>query len=394
MLTYILTVTLLVANAFAEPKQLGAGPNLYNANSTSLEPQKQQKRFATKEVIVYLTPSQIKDLQSGKAVLRSDPEDNNGGQILEQVPRPHIESHHHFENLETPKSPLVKETKLAHLPPLQNLQIVDDNLKRTSNRIPHFQFFYPQQNFEPNKQENKEYKVEENNEWTPIISVTEKNQKELSLQEQLKEHWAQILENNREQLKFLPQVQGQAQLLQEKNLADLLHYAPKYNEQKYEIELERALRAQEQNEAEKNKARAQAEAIANSPPVIVRKEVKITQHKQVPVVKHVNVPYPTPVLVPIPEPFEVKVPQPYPVPLEIIKHIPVPLIRKQKLEVDRLNEAEKLLPIPVSKPLFFDFDRPFLVDRIVPVEHKREGPVDGSAQNPEKLTILRHRWLN
>ncbi|XP_053608766.1 probable serine/threonine-protein kinase kinX [Plodia interpunctella] len=163
-------------------------------------------------------------------------------------------------------------------------------------------------------------------------------------------------------------------------------YASRYNDQKHAIEIE--------NLIEKQNAAAHAEAIAQTPPVEVQREVSITKHKPIEVIKHVQVPVPQPYIVRVPEPFEVKVPQPYPVPLEIIRHVPVEVVKTEKIEVEKPvpYEVEKHVPVPVTKKVYVKVDQPYLVEKVVPVEVRKEIPVHIPIHKPQKLTILRHVW--
>ncbi|GBP96630.1 hypothetical protein EVAR_69732_1 [Eumeta japonica] len=182
----------------------------------------------------------------------------------------------------------------------------------------------------------------------------------------------------------------------EKDLHDVPHpqhqlqYAPEFKTVNLS-ELEKIL---EQIKLANIKAHATAEAIANSPPIVVHKDVTITKRRPINIIKAVTLPVPAPVLVPVPKPYEVKVPQPYAVPLEIIRPVPIPVIKTEKTQVEKPVpvEIEKHVHVPVEKKVFYRVNRPVPVEKKVPFEIKKEVPVPVQVYKPQKFTIVRHIW--
>ncbi|KAI8432130.1 hypothetical protein MSG28_004618 [Choristoneura fumiferana] len=133
-----------------------------------------------------------------------------------------------------------------------------------------------------------------------------------------------------------------------------------------------------------------AENIAKSPPIVIHKDIKIIRRRPVPVTNHVNLPYPAPFFVPV----EVKVPHPYAVPIEIVRHVPLPIVRTETVEVEKPvpYEVEKRVPEIVEKKVYVPVEKPYTVERFIPVEVKKEIPIEIPVHRPEKFTIIRHTW--
>ncbi|XP_045484564.1 uncharacterized protein LOC123689269 [Pieris rapae] len=98
-------------------KELDPGPQTFSITNSS-SPTKAHRQFATKDAIVYLTPSQIKDLETGKAELRYIAPDQitfNKFPIYLQEPHQNRELHHrHLDNLNILKAPLIPETQIPY----------------------------------------------------------------------------------------------------------------------------------------------------------------------------------------------------------------------------------------------------------------------------------------
>ncbi|CAH0726944.1 unnamed protein product, partial [Brenthis ino] len=415
----ILLVALLVALVEIQAKELKEGPEAVSesSNSSSSTPaQKTQKRYVTKEIILYLTPSQIEALKSGKGLVspKSVP------QLTEQQhPKKQLTFEEHedlirqqFENIKVARiasnekrkpenvlseSPIYEKSQEEeqvfnrnHQKNLDYVNIWSQNQPKIREQQ-NFQYVYPKfkdtkVREELNNQEKTERPIIS---WLPYSSVSDKKA--------LEEQWKPVLDQNRIQLKALaslsPKENSEIQFSQiqtEKPLLQL-QYAPRYNDQKHAIEIEKIIRQRHRSELEKQSALAQAEAIANSPPILVHHEVKITKHNPVPVVKQIKVEVPTPVLVPIPEPYEVKVPHPYPVPFEIIKHIPVPVIQREKTDVEKPFEVERLLPLQITKEVLVNANRPYFFHKI-PVELNKDVSLEIPGRKADKVSILQYGW--
>lgn len=356
----IFLTALLLAQSEIQAKQLKAGPEAVkeSSNSSVNTTQKPQKRYVTKEIILYLTPSQIQALKAGKGLVSP----KSLSKISEQQSSADQLSFREHEELVRQQFENIKEARIAtpeksdsslDRNKQNNLELVHvqgQNLPKIE--VPHsFHYIYPKQ--KEYIQSGNEQIVAENkgqvNGWLPISSVAErKAEEERLLNDRLQEQWTPLLNENRIQLKALS-----AQLSEENSDEKAflnptekpllqLQYAPRHNDQKNAIEIEKLIRQRHRQELEKQSALAQAEAIANSPPILVHHEVKITKHRPVPYVKQVKVEVPTPVLVPVPEPYAIKIPQPYPVPYKVIKHIPIPVIQQER-------ESEKLAPVEIEK---------------------------------------------
>lgn len=168
-------------------------------------------------------------------------------------------------------------------------------------------------------------------------------------------------------------------------------YAPQFTSLNTNVDLEKNIK---EIQLEREAYRIHAENIAKSPPVVIHKDIKIIRRRPVPVTKHINVPYPAPFFVPVPNPVEVKVPQPYAVPIEIVRHVPVPIVRTETVEVEKPvpYEVEKHVPEIVEKKVYVPVEKPYTVERFIPVEVKKEIPIEIPVHRPEKFTIIRHVW--
>ena len=380
-----------------------------SSNSSAGSSQNTQKRYVTKEIILYLTPSQIEALKAGKGLVspQSLPKVAEQQHLRDQLSfREHDELiRQQFENIKAARIASSEKSQYFNADSDSQSQYNNQELVSVwSQNLPKigekqiFQYLYPNQK-EINQRENQE-KEQQTGGWLPIISVAErKAEEERLINEQLQQQWKSLLDQNKIQLKALsalsPKENSDEQSYQvptEKPLLQL-QYAPRHNDQKNAIEIEKLIRQRHRQELEKQSVLAQAETIANSPPILVHHEVKITKHRPVPVVKQVKIEVPTPVLVPVPEPYEVKVPHPYPVPLKVIKPIPVPVIQKEKeLENSAPVEIEKRVPASIAKQFFVNVDRPYFVHNILPLEINKAVPIEISVDKAEKSSIFQQIW--
>ncbi|XP_072950021.1 uncharacterized protein [Epargyreus clarus] len=365
-----LGIVIVVAIAILEiqGKKLDPGPQDLN-ESAKLPSLSSQKRYATKEIILYLTPSQIKALQEGKAFISPKNHhvdgDKQAHSYVQPLP-PHDHNEHLHQHLVPPQ---IRPWKNPQVAPVEEPQAENFNPIIPPPEYRHSDN-YAYINFQPQHQQHSPKSAllfPEPNEQTldghklPALnaheSLQEKSQENNFLRDHLKEKWYRLLDQNRAHLKALAALSQFHAEKSNENKKELLQYAPKYSDQKYALGLEHFINSQQ---LENQQALLQAEAIANSPPVVVHKEISI-KHSPVHLIKQVKVPVPTPVLIPVPEPFEVKVPQPYPVPVEVIKPVPVPSVPL---------EVEKHIPFPVTKNVYINVDRPYFVDpREIPL-HK------------------------
>ncbi|CAH2090277.1 unnamed protein product [Euphydryas editha] len=395
----VLYISLLLALTEIQAKQLDSGPQaVKDSASASNSTQKSQKRYATKEIILYLTPSQIKDLQAGKTFLDTQSIYQSAEKQVQNNQRLSPQEHdelvrQQFENIKAAKvyqseKPNYDNLELiSHIPSYQKYERINENQQIISDAIDVWkqnqakieeqaksQYLYTQSGEDQKIEQwslpkQKQPEVSQDT-WIPFEPASEKNQDIRLLNEQFKQQWNRILEHNRNQLKALSAVKpitenSEPILLQTEKPLLQAQYAPRYNDQKHAIEIEEILKNHRRQELEKKNALETAEPLINSPPILIHQEIKVTKHKPVPVVKHVKVQVPTPVLIPVPEPYEVKVPHPYPVPFEIVKPIPVPIWKTEKVEAERpaSYEAQKQTFIPVTKNVYINFDRPYYVEK-------------------------------
>lgn len=395
-------MSLLLALIEIQAQQLASGPQaIKDSASASNSTQKSQKRYATKEIILYLTPSQIKALQAGKAFVNTQSIFQPTEKQAQNDQRLSIQEHdelvrQQFENIKAAKVSQAEKPSydnlelVSNFPSYQNEELTNGNQKKISDAID----AWKQRQAKIDEQAKSQYlqsQSDENqnikqwplrkllqpeiskNDWTPYNPASENDQEAHLLNEQFNKQWNRILEHNRNQLKVLSAVkpinenseptQFEKPLLQEQ-------YAPRHNDQKHAIALAEFLKNHNKNGLEKENSLAKAEAIANSPPILIHQEIRVTKHKPVPIIKNVKVHVPTPVLIPVPEPYEVKVPHPYPVPFEIVKSIPVPIWKSENVKAENPGsyETQKQASSPVTKNVYINFERPFYVEKLVPIE--------------------------
>ncbi|CAG4961867.1 unnamed protein product [Colias eurytheme] len=308
MLTQVTLISIILTSVAIQAKQLDRGPQTFtNTNDSSAgAAQNQQKRFASKGIIVYLTADQIKEFQAGKMELQSLSSGEisisrrpNVRKLQQQNSQSRFNSHR--ENLNILKAPLVHKSQLVDIEQEQQ----GEGYVNAPNRLPlnrggltpQLLLFSPD-NQRPEIQSNEKTQQSNKNKLSPRNPVKQENSEEQYLQEQIKKN--QPESSNQE-----------AQQQEVANYNSLLNALVRGN-----------LLREQNNATENQQSSEQENALGNLSPVIIQKEVHITQHKHVPVVKHVKVPVPTPVLVPILHPYEVRVPQPYPVPAEANARVP------------------------------------------------------------------------
>lgn len=159
-----------------------------------------------------------------------------------------------------------------------------------------------------------------------------------------------------------------------------LKEAPKHNDQKYAIELEK-LKAN----LEKQNALARAEVLAKTNPLLVKEELRAKKRRPVSA-KLVNVSTLTKLR--SSEAAQKKGAKPFVIPLQFTKAAPTPVVKTDR---PAPRESEKRIPVTISKSTVKG-NKPYLVERIVPIEIKRETPAGAPFRRPERLTVLRHVW--
>ncbi|XP_045499908.1 transcriptional regulator DEF1-like [Colias croceus] len=332
MLTQVTLISIILTSVAIQAKQLDRGPQTFTDtnDSSAGAAQNQQKRFASKGIIVYLTADQIKEFQAGKMELQSLSSGEtsisrrpNVRKLQQQNSQSRFNSHR--ENLNILKAPLVHKSQLVDIEQEQQ----GEGYVNAPNRLPlnrggltpQLLLFSPD-NQKPEIQSNKKTQQSNKNELSPRNPVNQENSEEQYLQEQIKKYFQNTFENNNyKQGKPVSNVQRNQPESSNQEAQQQQQEVANYNSLLNALVRGNLLR--EQNNATENQQSSEQEnALGNLSPVIIQKEVHITQHKHVPVVKHVKVPVPTPVLVPILHPYEVRVPQPYPVPAEANARVP------------------------------------------------------------------------
>ncbi|CAH2041515.1 unnamed protein product, partial [Iphiclides podalirius] len=416
-----------------QSKRLDPGPQTF-AEKTPTD-QNHQKR-ATDEVIVYLTPSQIKALQEGRGYLNAEPvdqaetsqENQEEPEQTQQEEEGEEEGGFQLGSLELNSQLEQDENQVPSSIP------VEEPSSEEIEEGPQFPWIYrpPQdRKFVPSPEDNYAYlryfpetetqteaaqiESEENEEESeeaqpeiqqqqrfrlvPYEAATEKSEPSTTKapqDEQIRERWLRLLEQNRSLLRKAQEKTTTTTTTTEQPQAEpgttlsRLRFSARYNDQKQAIENEDQRR---KNILDKQKALIRAEARANNAPVVVRKEVTIT--KQAPLIKHIKVH--TPVLVPIPEPFEVKVPHPFPVPLDIFRPLSSQAKKAKKAEAKKSAAAaraeEEKPKVSPKKPA--QSAEKAAAERRAPADSKKEVTVEAPSRQrgqPERITIIRHSW--
>ncbi|CAH0726947.1 unnamed protein product, partial [Brenthis ino] len=314
------SIYLLIALvAFSAAQQLNAGPKVQK--ESDLSSKSPNKRYATREVILYLTPSEIRSLQAAKsAESKESIAENQKEQQLsvqdyndEQQQKAWLQ---YFKSLESeqPREQLQEAYYSKSKPVFENQNESGDAYN-----------FYSEQIVKEQQQriKSQQEREREESQWIQFNRESAKKQEEALLQEQLEQHWNRILNHNRAQLKGLSTIRNEkskseASNENERPVIQWQSVSRNQEEQKSKIQKEIESILREASNAEKQGVASEAERYNQQrPPIVIHKEVRITKHQPFPVVEKVNVPVPRPVLVPVPEPYEVKVPHPYPIYLAI-----------------------------------------------------------------------------
>lgn len=180
-------------------------------------------------------------------------------------------------------------------------------------------------------------------------------------------------------------------LLQDELLSILreLKASPKFNNQKYAIEIER-LRNLENERAAEQAAKESAEKaaeIAKTAPLLIQQQLNkkrlLNKNKQS--------------KAPAAEPKQAKAQQPKAQKTSALENqnpIPFPVLNVEN------SGSRNPIPVPVEIPKVLSVknvyvktrtDKPYIVSRRVP-ENKQQNPLETSKGKPERITILRHIW--
>lgn len=315
--------------AFATASQLKSGPQDFIASSSSSK--LNNKRYATQEFTLFLTPSEIKSLskfsESTNKEAEAQPVKESPQYILQSYSQPELNE---WQNQQSS----VEQSKDENQDLFSGKLFLQEPSPVFENQEENFNLkgFYQEQKLadqeEQNSQQNNGKKELKWIQYKPIA----KTQEESLLHDDLQRQWNRLLEHNRGQLKALLSAKNEEQINKDSNSekeSNVQWQFVQNNENNSEIEkqIQFALKNQAVEFSQEN-SNAEEQAYIQRSPFLIQREVKVTKHHPVPVIKKVQVNVPTPVLVPVPEPYEVKIPHPYPVPYEIIKHIPVPVINK------------------------------------------------------------------
>ncbi|CAG9583140.1 unnamed protein product [Danaus chrysippus] len=371
----------------ATPSSTSASPT---SKSTSAPAQKNQKRYATREVILYLTPSQIKALQEGKGLVSPQvlpegvhPEHREQAHLqhqselaqhqLHNIKSVNIEQGHIHEKHHELEQPLLKEEVLS----LENQQEYDHWRQEQAIRDEQLRLHHYYQELNRAKSIGIQQAVNLNDEkvvylpYSPEIGLRHvhslEEQRQIGELENHNQYHSQYLSP----LSVLDPRPGNLVHI-EKPLVQL-QYAPKYNDQKKAILIENFLRLRQLHELERQIAFAKAEKIANSPAVLVHEDVKVKKHQPVAVEKQVKVALPAPVPVKVPHIFSLS--------QDILKHISLPLVQGKRIIAEG----------PQSNKFYFNVDKPNLYQELID-EGSRHGHLEIPVDNSKKVTVLRPVW--
>nr|NP_001298940.1 uncharacterized protein LOC106121785 precursor [Papilio xuthus]BAG30772.1 hypothetical protein [Papilio xuthus] len=436
-----------LAIVVVQSKRLDPGPQTFIDKTPAV--QNPQKRYATKEVVVYLTPSQIKAIQEGKGFISAEPADQaepaeeTEQETEEQQPEQDDLFELSPEELEQSQAAEEEEDQAAPTIPVEeptSEQIEDDPQfawlfrQDDKNFVPSpedpyaYLRYYPEtvtQTEQAQSAETEEEVEEETEEAQPETQQDQEQQQRFRLvpfesasekpapsttkapqEEPIRERWLRLLELNRSQLrKQLASQQSTTTTTTEQPRPDgettlgRFRFSARYNDQRQAIENEERRKVQ----LEKLRANIRAEGRGNRAPFVIRKDGTIARQRQSSLVKHVKVP--TPVLVPIPEPFEVKVPHPFPVPLEIFRPLANQSGKSKKGEAKKAAAAarienERPRTTTTRRPTTTTTtttttERPSAPERRVPSDNRKEVTVEVPTRQrgqPERITIIRHIW--
>ncbi|XP_013136195.1 PREDICTED: RNA polymerase II degradation factor 1-like isoform X2 [Papilio polytes] len=434
-----------LAIVVVQSKRLDPGPQTFIERTPAV--QNPQKRYATKEVVVYLTPSQIKAIQEGKGYISAEPVDQAepaeeaAPEAEEQQPEQDDLFELSPEELEQSQEPQEEENEAAPAIPVEepaSEQIEDDPQfawifrQDDKNFVPSpedpfaYLRYYPEtetqtEQAQPEEEEEAEEETEEAQpeaqqeqqqrfRLVPFDSATEKpapSTTKAPQEEPIRERWLRLLELNRSQLRKQLASQQTTTSTTEQPRPDAettlgrFRFSARYNDQKQAIENEERRKIQ----LEKLRANIRAEGRGNRAPFIIRKDGSIARQRQSPLIKHVKVP--TPVLVPIPEPFEVKVPHPFPVPLEIFRPLANQSGKAKKGDAKKVaaparSENERPKTTATRRPTTTtttttttSTERPSAPERRISSDNRKEVTVEVPTRQrgqPERITIIRHIW--
>lgn len=434
-----------LAIVVVQSKRLDPGPQTFIERTPAV--QNPQKRYATKEVVVYLTPSQIKAIQEGKGYISAEPVDQAepaeeaAPEAEEQQPEQDDLFELSPEELEQSQEPQEEENEAAPAIPVEepaSEQIEDDPQfawifrQDDKNFVPSpedpfaYLRYYPEtetqtEQAQPEEEEEAEEETEEAQpeaqqeqqqrfRLVPFDSATEKpapSTTKAPQEEPIRERWLRLLELNRSQLRKQLASQQTTTSTTEQPRPDAettlgrFRFSARYNDQRQAIENEERRKIQ----LEKLRANIRAEGRGNRAPFIIRKDGSIARQRQSPLIKHVKVP--TPVLVPIPEPFEVKVPHPFPVPLEIFRPLANQSGKAKKGDAKKVaaparSENERPKTTATRRPTTTtttttttSTERPSAPERRISSDNRKEVTVEVPTRQrgqPERITIIRHIW--
>ncbi|CAG4996702.1 unnamed protein product [Parnassius apollo] len=424
----------VLAVQIVHSKRLDPGPQTFPEQISAT--QNSQKRYTTKEIVVYLTPSQISALREGRgyidALTTDQAETSEGNQ--EESEESLQEQEDNFQSFVEASEELEKEND--EIPSL--IPAVDSNLEEVKED-PQFSLVYnqpqdrkfvpsPEDNYaylsfypesetqtEENRLESEESEEEPEEAQPESLPETQSETPQLQLfklvryesdtvkstptttkapqQKSPKERRLLVLKKNRSQLRKASLVQGKTTTSVEQpqtepeTILSKLRFSARYSNQRQTTENDDKRR---KNILEKQKALIQAEARNKNAPVVDRKELKVTKYQQTPSIKRVKVP--TPVLVPLNELIKVKVPRPFPVPLEINKPIFAQTAKDKKVEVEDTSAPARTECTYAPETLSTAADKASLEDRRRLAEARKEISIDVPSRKPKKVTIIRHVW--
>ncbi|CAH2090280.1 unnamed protein product [Euphydryas editha] len=316
--------------AFTIALQVKSEPQGFIASSSS---KSNNKRYATQEFTLFLTPSEIKSLSKASYSANKEAEaqspKENSQYILQSYSQPELnEGQNFFKQSSLKQSNDENLDWLSAKPFLQEPSPVYENQEE---RFDPFNSYQEQKSTEQEEQSSQKGNDKKDVIWIQYNPFS-KSQEESLLHEDLQQQWNRLLEHNRGQLRALSSAENEKQNSEDSNAKKESNLQRQFSQnEQNNSEIKKGIQFASKNQAVEfgpDNSRTEEQAYVLRSPFLIHKEVKVTKHLPVPVIKKVQVKVPTPVLVPVPEPYEVKVPHPYPVPYEIIKHIPVPIIRK------------------------------------------------------------------
>lgn len=354
---------------FTSAKQLKLGPQVFpEKQPTSLSSQQLNKRYAAQEYKIYLSPDEIKALQSFKTLQNDENnrfaeeiqlDQQSEGELLKwyksqfrpkvpqlgglgaygdnfdnykseaNIPRRNFE----YTNLYTERNPQEKTDVVKSLIEKANSyennnswrNVQEDNTKPENDYESAYDiaekaksfgnYFWQRQQDDKNKQESDLRNDSIQKSYRTISANNEDNNNLLN--NKLQQQWNRILEHNRSQLKSIQSVASEPQKTkQTEKLAEQTQTRSEIEE-----EIDNILKSQRDFEFSEQSDDSQEEEINQRPPILIHREVSVTKHLPVPFLKKVKVSVPAPVLIPVPEPFEVKNPRLSSIPIQFLKYL-------------------------------------------------------------------------